>query len=110
MLNESAVPRTPGACVEGQRLVAQIHHLNGQLMLTSATIQQQQTFIDQQLTGQVLISSIHQPSQPAATDEESLIGDLVSVTPYETHGVKFNWPKLLRWLRERFAERDPDQE
>jgi hypothetical protein len=107
-----------GADIAAQRMGAEILHLKSQLMLIAATLQQKDMLIDQQqqfinqqlLTGQVLISSMHQPSQAAPTDEESLIGDLVSVTPLEIHGMKFNLPGLLRWLKERFAERDPEQE
>jgi hypothetical protein len=105
-----------GAGVEVQRIIAQVHHLKGQLVLAAATlqqkdmlIQQQQTFIDQQLlTGQVLISSVRTSEPATDPDSEPLINGIVTVKPYESHGVEINLPELLRRLKRLFS--GPNQE
>ncbi len=83
-----------------QRLTSQIQHLNSQLTLATATIQQkdfliqqQQQFIQsQQFTPQVLIDSM----KDSKNHEEPLLGDLVKVGDYEMGPLKLKLPQLIQ--------------
>jgi hypothetical protein len=94
--------------VEIQRLVANIHHLKGQVYLARAIIQQQQLTISQQqrlLDDHIIESSLVEvlPSSQGKEKEE-VLGGLVAITPYEAKGITINLPKLFRWLKELFAD------
>jgi hypothetical protein len=96
--------------LEVQRLTANIFHLNGQLTLASAIMQQKDmllaqkdTVIHQQrqiIDGQILVSSI----QKDAEDTEPLVTDIVSVKKYDLYGFEFDLPTLLRRLKQRFGK------
>ncbi len=90
------------ADIEIQRMAAEVDHIRSQLRLAHIMVTQQDRLLAQKdeliqqqqlLSGQILISSL-QPPVPAASaePEEPLIGDLVTVKPFEVYGVKFSSP------------------
>lgn len=93
-----------------QRLVSNILHLNSQLVLANATIQQkdmllqqQGTFIQQQqqlLSGQVLIQSIQ--GGEIAENKESLVSDIISIKKFDWKFIELDLPTLLKRLKQRF--------
>jgi hypothetical protein len=93
-----------------QRLVSNILHLNSQLVLANATIQQkdmllqqQGTFIQQQqqlLSGQVLIQS--RQGGDIAENKESLVSDIISIKKFDWKFIELDLPTLLRRLKQRF--------
>jgi hypothetical protein len=93
-----------------QRLVSNILHLNSQLVLANATIQQkdillqqQGTFIQQQqqlLSGQVLIQS--RQGGEIAENKESLVSDIISIKKFDWKFIELDLPTLLRRLKQRF--------
>ncbi|MGL4619474.1 hypothetical protein [Chroococcidiopsis sp.] len=94
-----------GADIEVQRLVANIHHLQGQLALASAIIQQKDLLIQQQKTiiksGEVLIQSIQKSEKKE--DKEPLLGKVLSVKKLELwKTLELDVPTLLRYLKQYF--------
>jgi hypothetical protein len=93
-----------------QRLVANIHHLKGQLALSQAilqtkdtTIQNQQQYIQNHqrvMSGEVMIDSLRNVT-PKSKDEskEKFFGGTVSITKYEGKGFEVDLPEMLRWLK-----------
>lgn len=77
-----------------QQLQSNVLHLQSQLTLAKATMQMQQATI------QHLQLSQYQIQPPA--DSESVVGDSVSVTPYEGPGFKINLPGIVRKLKRLF--------
>ncbi|MCF4968443.1 hypothetical protein [Nostoc sp. CMAA1605] len=95
--------------IEVQRLVANIYHLQSQLTLASAVIQQKEQFIQQQqsliqqqlLSGQILVQSI-QDNKDEKEDKESIVGDVVSVKKFDWEFIELDLPTLIRRLKKTF--------
>ncbi len=95
---------TPATDIEVQRLVANIHHLNGQLVLANAAIQLRDNFIEQALMNRpVLVEAIQQ--EP---DKEPVVGDIVSIKKFEWGIFEVDLPTILRRLKELFARQRPE--
>lgn len=105
-----SMPSEYSMAIPVQQLVANIQHLNTQLMLTQsalqlkdATIQALQTTIVQQrqvLTGQIILDSLQRIETPDRTeDKEQLLGGAVALTKYEGDGFELNVPLIYRWLK-----------
>ena len=98
--------------IEVQRLVSNIYHLKGQLALAGAVIQQkdvliqqQQSFIQQQLlSGHILIESIKKENHEE-NDKEPVIGNIVSVKKFDWEFVELDLPTLLRRLKQYFSRK-----
>jgi hypothetical protein len=104
-------PMNYGAEIEVQRLLANIQHLNGQLMLAQAIVQAKDATIEAKditilrLTqGQIYLNS--PPSQQEQKDKEDLLGGVVSLKPYEGTGFDINLPVIFRKLRDLFLQED----
>lgn len=110
--------------IQGQQLMANVQHLQGQLMLANAvlqakdaaleakdaTIQTHQITITQQqkaLGGEVLYDSLQriEGGQPKKEekDKEELLGGTVALTKYEGKGYEVNIPKIYRYFRDLFG-------
>lgn len=101
-------------------MASNILHLQSQLMLARATIQQyeshiqrQETLIQQQqtFTGDVLIKSLVYDSTQYTKaeekdDKEPLVGDIVHVRKWEPEGipVSIDLPSVFRWLKGLFGK------
>lgn len=90
--------------IQVQRLNAQIFHLKGQLMLAAATIQQQQSTIQnlqiqQPFSPDVLVLS----QQGESKDQEPLLGGIIKVGEAELAegALSINLAVLLRWLKKK---------
>jgi hypothetical protein len=93
-----------------QRLVSNILHLNSQLVLANATIQQKDMLLQQQgifiqqqqqlLSGQVLIQS--RQGGEISENKESLISDIISIKKFDWKFIELDLPTLLRRLKQRF--------
>lgn len=105
----------PEPNIEVQRLVANIYHLQGQLTLASAVIQQkdqliqqQQSLIQQQLlSGQILVESM-QENKEQKEDKESIVGDVVSIKKFNWEFIELDLPTLLRQLKTTFKRKKSD--
>jgi hypothetical protein len=97
-----------------QRLVANIHHLEGQLVLAQAVLQakdatigaQQLTMDHQQriLNGEVVFESLRTVTpNTTSKDKEELLSGTLAITRYEGKGFEINLPELFRKLRNLFA-------
>lgn len=99
-----------------QQLLANIQHLNGQLMLANAlaqtqneiigyqkiTIEQQQRLVDTTILQQsLLVNSINDDS----TEKEEILGGSISLTNIELKGFQVNLPSIYRWLREKIGKK-----
>lgn len=101
-----------GTDIEVQWLVSNIYHLQGQLALASAVIQQkdaliqhQQSLIQQQLlSGQILIQSIQQDEEKEE-DTEPLMGSIISVKKYDWEFLELDLPTMLRRLKQIFSRK-----
>lgn len=113
-LPSNPIPTSSGindASIEVQRLVSNIYHLKGQLALAGAVIQQkdvliqqQQSFIQQQLlSGHILIESMKENHKE--TDKEPVIGNIVSVKKFDWEFVELDLPTLLRRLKQFFSRK-----
>ncbi len=97
-----------------QRLAANVHHLNGQLMLAqsvieakNATIQAQSTTIEFQqrlLDGSVIIDSRVDQKESKKDDKEVILGGTVAITKLQGKGVEINLPEIFRRLKKLFNE------
>jgi hypothetical protein len=89
-----------------QSLNAQIFHLKGQLTLAAATIQQQQSTIQnlqlKPISPDVLVIS----QQGSEKDEEPLLGGLIKVGEAQLGegAVSINLAALIRWLKQKFGK------
>lgn len=89
-----------------QSLNAQIFHFKGQLTLAAATIQQQQSTIQnlqlKPISPDVLVLS----QQGNEKDEEPLLGGIIKVGEAELAegALSINLAALLRWLKEKFRK------
>jgi hypothetical protein len=109
------VPTFSESNIEVQRLAANIYHLQGQLALASALIQQkelliqqQKSLIEQQLrSSDILIQSI-QEDKEQKEDKESLVGDVVSIKKFNWEFVELDLPTLLRQLKTNFKRKKSD--
>lgn len=99
-----------------QQLVANIQHLQGQLVLASAamqlkeaTIQQQQLTIQQQrqVTGGVLIESVRIANTPEE-DKEKVLGGTVAITKFKWKFLEFDTPDIWRRIKQFVFEQDED--
>lgn len=94
-----------------QQLVANIQHLNSQLLLSNAMVQTQKLTIDNQ---QVVISqqrkiidaNILQQSYTAVTNvkednKEKLLGGAVSLTKVKGTGFEIDLPNIYRWIKNK---------
>ncbi|WP_418302461.1 hypothetical protein [Lysinibacillus fusiformis] len=98
-----------------QQLIANIQHLNGQLMLSNAlvqtqdgiiqsqrfTIDQQQRFIDSTILQQSLLLNTKNDD---SKDVEDILGGSISLTNLEGKGFQINLPSIYRWLREKIRK------
>jgi len=93
-----------------QQLLANIHHLNGQLMLSNALVQAQREIIENQRITidqqhRVIDSSILQQSilkdSNLEEDNEELLAGTVSLTKYKGNGFEINTPGIYRWIKEK---------
>ena len=95
-----------------QQLIANIQHLNGQLMLANALAQTQNEIIQNQKISieqqqQIIDSTILQHSLLITTsnddnrDKEDILGGTISLTNIEAKGFQINLPSIYRWLREK---------
>ncbi|MDP9739373.1 UNVERIFIED_ORG: hypothetical protein QFZ59_001203 [Bacillus sp. B2I3] len=98
-----------------QQLMANIQHLNGQLMLANAlvqtqseiiqsqriTIEQQQLIVDSTILQQsLLIDSKNIDSK----DKEEILGGTISLTNLEGKGFQINLPSIYRWFRQKMSK------
>jgi len=93
--------------IQVQSLNAQIFHLKGQLTLAAATIQQQQSTIQnlqiqQQFSPNVLVLS----QQGENKDQEPLLGGIIKVGEAELAegALSINLAALLRWLKKKIGK------
>ncbi|WP_427137344.1 hypothetical protein [Psychrobacillus psychrodurans] len=103
--NYMQIPNDPKV----QQLLANIQHLNGQLMLSNAilqvkeqTIQQQQVIIRQHqqiIDATILQNSLLSISQNEMDDKEDILGGTVSIKKFEGKGFELNLPTIYRWVR-----------
>ena len=114
------LPANPGAGmnlvslgdIQTQQLVANVQHLQTQLMLAGAiiqakdaTIQTQQvtTSTQQKITnGEVMRDSFR--GLVEGREKEELLGGALTLTKYEGKGFEVNIPKIFRYLRNLFSE------
>lgn len=100
-----------------QRLAANVHHLNGQLMLAqalmeskNATIQAQLTTIEYQqrmLDGNVIVDSrINDFKEEKKDDKEDLLDGTLAITKYQGKGFEINLPEIFRRLKKLFNEEE----
>ncbi|KON69124.1 hypothetical protein AKG34_10235 [Peribacillus butanolivorans] len=92
-----------------QQLMANIQHLNGQLMLSNAisqareeTIQHQQVTIKQQqeiIDATIIQHSLLSISQGENNEKEEILGGTVSLTKIQGKGFEVNLPTIYRWIR-----------
>jgi hypothetical protein len=96
-----------------QQLLANIQHLNGQLMLSNALVQAQQEIIDNQRITmdqqhRIIDSSILQQSllkdSNSKEDKEKILGGTVSLTKYKGKGYEINTPGIYRWIKEKLIK------
>lgn len=91
-----------------QRLVSNIQHLQGQLALAGAIIQQKDFLINQQavLIGQQSFSSavLLKSMQNEESDREEILGGLVSVKGYDIGFAEINVHTIVRKLKEYFRD------
>lgn len=96
--------------VNVQQLLANVHHLNSQLMLSRAIIQtnqltigNQQRLIEQQQ--RVIDSSIFKQSLiESRTNEdegEEILGGTVKLQKYEGNGFQVDIPNIYRWVKDK---------
>lgn len=101
--------------IEVQRLAANIQHLQGQLTLAhavlqakDATIQLQQTTINQQhrqLSGELLIESMKDVTpKPKDKDTEEVLGGMVEIKKYEGKVVNVNLAEIYRRIKRSFSK------
>ncbi|WP_342535467.1 hypothetical protein MHI04_07220 [Lysinibacillus sp. FSL K6-1151] len=95
-----------------QQLIANIQHLNGQLMLANAlaqtqngiiqsqriTIEQQQRFVDSTILQQSLLINTKNDD---SIDKEEILGGSISLINIEGKGFQINLPSIYRWLRDK---------
>lgn len=97
-----------------QRLVANISHLQGQLVLAQAVLQTKDATIhaqthtishQQRLLDGLLLKSIRsdKPTISSENDKEDLITDIISVTKYRGKGFEINLPEIFRQLKKLFS-------
>ncbi len=97
-----------------QRLMANISHLQGQLVLAQAVLQAKDATIhaqtltishQQQLLDGLLLRPIRkdEPTIPPENDKEDLITDIISVTKYRGKGFEINLPEMFRQLKKLFS-------
>jgi hypothetical protein len=93
--------------------VANISHLQGQLVLAQAVLQAKDAAIhaqsftishQQQLLDGLLLKPIrkNEPINPLENDKEDLITDIISVTKYRGKGFEVNLPEMFRQLKKLF--------
>jgi hypothetical protein len=96
-----------------QQLLANIQHLNGQLLLSNALVQAQKEIIENQriTIGQqhrIIDSSIlHQSllkDSNSEEDQEELLAGTVSLTKYKGNGFEINTPGIYRWIKEKLLK------
>lgn len=99
--------------VSTQKLLANIHHLTGQLALAralletkNATIQAQQVAISQNVvSATVVVDSIVEITPvPQKDDKEEFLGGTLAITKYQGKGFEINVPELIRMLKRRFGK------
>lgn len=96
-----------------QLLAANIQHLQTQLMMHSAIIQQKDALIDQQReligllsNGKIIVEAVGKGNEGLEEDRESVIGDVIKVKPYDIGGfAELDLPTLVRRLKEMFGKR-----
>lgn len=99
-----------------QQLLANIQHLNGQLMLANAiaytqgeTIQNQRDVIEQQrkiIDATILQQSLLIEAKDAdSLDKEEILGGTVSLTNLEVKGFQINIPNIYRLLRDKIIKK-----
>jgi hypothetical protein len=103
-----------------QSLVANIQHLQGQLMLANATLQHKDATIQlmsrsvaltqRAVAGDVVSSSLRLigSSSDIEKDEEDVIRGIVKVSQFTEKGVTVNLAEMLRRFRKMFASEKPD--
>ncbi|MNW48880.1 hypothetical protein D3C74_262700 [compost metagenome] len=96
-----------------QQLLANIQHLNGQLLLSNALVQAQKEIIEnQRLTidqqHRIIDSSILQQSllkdSNSNEDQEEILAGTVSLTKYKGNGFEINTPGIYRWIKEKLLK------
>ncbi|WP_204139767.1 hypothetical protein [Halomicronema sp. CCY15110] len=95
--------------IQVQSLNAQIFHLKGQLALAAATIQQQQSTIQnlqiqQPFSPNILVLS----QQGESKDQEPLLGGIIKVGEAELAegALSINLAALLRWLKKKVGKNE----
>ncbi|MFC6590925.1 hypothetical protein ACFP81_02010 [Deinococcus lacus] len=104
--------------IEAQKLLSNIHHLQGQLGLALATIRQQMALIDSKdeiiryqneilkikiESGRVLLD--YAKDLEISPEEENIIEGILSVKKYEIGPLSVDLPSILRFLKEKFGGR-----
>lgn len=100
-----------------EKLAENVHYLKRQLHLSlkllqgqEAVIQTQQFIIDHPqhaLNGHVIIESFVQEASPSQNEEkEELLGGTVAITKYKGKGFEIDLPKVVKWLRRLFANKE----
>ncbi|WIG46930.1 hypothetical protein QPL78_20400 [Bacillus halotolerans] len=99
-----------------QQLLANIQHLNGQLMLANAiaqaqgvtiqnqkdVIEQQQKLVDASILQQSLLIEERDSNSP---DNEEILGGTVSLTNLEVKGFQVNIPNIYRLIRDKIIKK-----
>lgn len=98
--------------IPAQRLIANISHMQGQLVLAQAVLQAKDATINaqavrishqQQLLDGLLLKPIRRDEpMPPKDDKEDLVTDIISVTKYRGKGFEINLPEMLRQLKKLF--------
>jgi hypothetical protein len=103
--------------VQTQQLIANVHHLQGQLVLANAIIQTKDAAIyahmvtiaqqNKALDAEILSKSLVELEgyKKENLDKEELFGGLFAVTKYRGKGYEINIPQIFRYLRELFSNK-----
>jgi len=110
-LPTSPIAKNPGDGLQVQSMIAQIHHLKGQLAVASAVRQAKDAIIEAQrttisvLTGDIVVDSVRLTNAPInETNEEQFLDGMVSLTKYEGKAFKVDLPEVFRRLKKLFQQ------
>src|SRR5271157_5133065 len=105
------VARYPDLAVA--QLYANVLHLRSQVVLAKSALQMKDATIEslqlsnfqyrQLLLTQDKATGEHPSIKESSTDQESVLGGLISVTPWEGKGFVLDLPRILRSLKRRFS-------
>lgn len=101
--------------IEVQRLIANIHHLKGQIAISQAILQAKEATIQAQnitiqhqqrlLSTNIIAESLVNVRVGKETEKkEELLGGTVAITKYQGKGFEVNLPEIFRRLKQRFSD------